>query len=217
MGVAIQGVFPGRVLTPPLPQVPREAPREPPGRAAERAALEMQRQNRGYRLVESDEEEEGPSPARDHARDHAQDEPRPRRRHLRRRRRSESPPEAAAAPPSPPPPPEPPEEPEEEWEASERERLRDLRERDAFAERLSPSSRNAPAGNPRAAEVLPPGIPELRKRSHRDYPFDAVTSIPELRKRSRREYLAKREREKLEELELEIQDEELLFGEEALS
>ncbi|XP_058713271.1 pre-mRNA-splicing factor ATP-dependent RNA helicase DHX16, partial [Poecile atricapillus] len=41
--------------------------------------------------------------------------------------------------------------------------------------------------------------------------------IPELRKRSRREYLAKREREKLEELELEIQDEEQLFGEETLS
>ncbi|KAM3654679.1 LOW QUALITY PROTEIN: pre-mRNA-splicing factor ATP-dependent RNA helicase DHX16-like, partial [Ammospiza maritima maritima] len=41
--------------------------------------------------------------------------------------------------------------------------------------------------------------------------------IPELRKRSRREYLAKREREKLEELEQEIQDEELLFGEEALT
>lgn len=41
----------------------------------------------------------------------------------------------------PPPPPqtratEPPEEPEAEWEASERERLRDLEERDAFAERL---------------------------------------------------------------------------------
>ncbi|XP_030826468.1 LOW QUALITY PROTEIN: pre-mRNA-splicing factor ATP-dependent RNA helicase DHX16 [Camarhynchus parvulus] len=41
--------------------------------------------------------------------------------------------------------------------------------------------------------------------------------IPELRKRSRREYLAKREREKLEELEQEIQDEELLFGEERLT
>ena len=32
--------------------------------------------------------------------------------------------------------PEPSEEPEAEWEASERERLRDLEERDAFAERL---------------------------------------------------------------------------------
>ncbi|XP_014117674.1 PREDICTED: putative pre-mRNA-splicing factor ATP-dependent RNA helicase DHX16 [Pseudopodoces humilis] len=166
-------------------KVPREAPREPPGRAAERAALELQRQNRGYRLVESDEE--GPGPAQDHA----QDEPRPRRRHLRRRRRSESPPEAPAASPPPPPAGEAPEEPEEEWEASERERLRDLRERDAFAERL--------------------------RRRDRDRGARGDSKIPELRKRSRREYLAKREREKLEELELEIEDEERLFGEETLS
>ncbi|XP_065510937.1 pre-mRNA-splicing factor ATP-dependent RNA helicase DHX16 isoform X3 [Caloenas nicobarica] len=41
--------------------------------------------------------------------------------------------------------------------------------------------------------------------------------VPELRKRSRREYLAKREQDKLEELEAEIQDEEQLFGEESLS
>ncbi|XP_072703990.1 pre-mRNA-splicing factor ATP-dependent RNA helicase DHX16-like isoform X3 [Ciconia boyciana] len=41
--------------------------------------------------------------------------------------------------------------------------------------------------------------------------------VPELRKKSRREYLAKRERDKLEELEAEIADEEYLFGEEALT
>ncbi|KAM4754857.1 LOW QUALITY PROTEIN: pre-mRNA-splicing factor ATP-dependent RNA helicase DHX16 [Cyanocitta cristata] len=187
-------------------KVPREAPREPPGRAAERAALELQRQNRGYRLVESDEE--GPGPAQDHT----QDEPRPRRRHLRRRRRSESPPEAAAASPSPPPAAEPHEEPEEEWEASERERLRDLQERDAFAERLRRRDRERDRGarsNNKAYE-------EAQKRL-KIAEEDQKAMIPELRKRSRREYLAKREREKLEELELEIQDEELLFGEDSLS
>ncbi|EOA93952.1 Putative pre-mRNA-splicing factor ATP-dependent RNA helicase DHX16 [Anas platyrhynchos] len=41
--------------------------------------------------------------------------------------------------------------------------------------------------------------------------------VPELRKKSRREYLAKRERDKLEELEAEIADEEYLFGEETLT
>uniref|UniRef100_A0A8C3UGP1 RNA helicase n=1 Tax=Catharus ustulatus TaxID=91951 RepID=A0A8C3UGP1_CATUS len=187
-------------------KVPREAPREPPGRAAERAALELQRQNRGYRLVESDEE--GPSPAQDHA----QDEPRPRRRHLRRRRRSEGfwgpqthlCPSPRAA--------EPPEEPEEEWEASERERLRDLRERDAFAEWV---------GFGGVPPFLTPFSPlqayeEAQKRL-KMAEEDQKALIPELRKRSRREYLAKREREKLEELELEIQDEEFLFGEESLS
>ncbi|XP_031950304.1 pre-mRNA-splicing factor ATP-dependent RNA helicase DHX16 isoform X2 [Corvus moneduloides] len=187
-------------------KVPREAPREPPGRAAERAALELQRQNRGYRLVESDEE--GPGPAQDHA----QDEPRPRRRHLRRRRRSESPPEAAPASPSPPPAAEPREEPEEEWEASERERLRDLQERDAFAERLRRRDRERDRG----ARTNNKAYEEAQKRL-KIAEEDQKAMIPELRKRSRREYLAKREREKLEELELEIQDEELLFGEDSLS
>ncbi|KAM6993486.1 LOW QUALITY PROTEIN: pre-mRNA-splicing factor ATP-dependent RNA helicase DHX16 [Passerculus sandwichensis] len=189
-------------------KVPREAPREPPGRAAERAALELQRQNRGYRLVESDEEE-GPGPARG---DRAQDEPRPRRRHLRRRHRSESPPESpAAAEPSPPPPPKPPEEPEEEWEASERERLRDLRERDAFAERLRRRDRDRDRGAKGGSKAYEEAQKRLKMAEE-----EQKALIPELRKRSRREYLA-REREKLEELEQEIQDEELLFGEEALT
>ncbi|KAM7026324.1 pre-mRNA-splicing factor ATP-dependent RNA helicase DHX16 [Acridotheres tristis] len=181
-------------------------PGSPPGARAERAALELQRQNRGYRLVESDEE--GPGPAQDHA----QDEPRPRRRHLRRRRRSESPPEATTASPSPPPAPEPPEEPEEEWEASERERLRDLRERDAFAERLRRRDRQRERGARGDSKAYEEAQKRLKMAEE-----DQKALIPELRKRSRREYLAKREREKLEELELEIQDEELLFGEDSLS
>nr|XP_054510160.1 pre-mRNA-splicing factor ATP-dependent RNA helicase DHX16 [Agelaius phoeniceus] len=189
-------------------KVPREAPREPPGRAAERAALELQRQNRGYRLVESDEEEAGPGPAHP---DHAQNEPRPRRRHLRRRHRSESPPETPPAAPEPPPAPE---EPEEEWEASERERLRDLRERDAFAERLRRRDRDR--DRDRGARGDPKAYEEAQKRL-KMAEEEQRALIPELRKRSRREYLAKREREKLEELEQEIQDEELLFGEEALT
>ena len=41
--------------------------------------------------------------------------------------------------------------------------------------------------------------------------------VPELRKKSRREYLAKREREKLEDLEAELADEEFLFGDVELS
>lgn len=41
--------------------------------------------------------------------------------------------------------------------------------------------------------------------------------MPELRKKSRREYLAKREREKLEDLEAELADEEFLFGDVELS
>nr|KAF6504669.1 DEAH-box helicase 16 [Rousettus aegyptiacus] len=46
---------------------------------------------------------------------------------------------------------------------------------------------------------------------------DRKAMVPELRKKSRREYLAKREREKLEDLEAELADEEFLFGDVELS
>ncbi|XP_075594443.1 pre-mRNA-splicing factor ATP-dependent RNA helicase DHX16 [Balearica regulorum gibbericeps] len=196
-------------------KVPRDAPREPPGRAAERAALELQRRSQGYRLVDSDEE--GPGPAHSSAPSHgsahsAPDASRRRRRHLRRRR-SESP-EASSPSPTSPPAPEPPEEPEAEWEASERERLRDLEERDAFAERLRRRDRD------RTRTVLTrpdaKAYEEAQKRL-KVAEEDQKTMVPELRKKSRREYLAKRERDKLEELEAEIADEEYLFGEEALT
>ncbi|XP_031203109.1 pre-mRNA-splicing factor ATP-dependent RNA helicase DHX16 [Mastomys coucha] len=46
---------------------------------------------------------------------------------------------------------------------------------------------------------------------------DRKAIVPELRKKSRREYLAKRAREKLEDLEAELADEEVLFGDVELS
>ncbi|NWZ60431.1 DHX16 helicase, partial [Haliaeetus albicilla] len=105
-------------------------------------------------------------------------------------------------------------EPEAEWEASERERLRDLEERDAFAERLRRRDRD------RTRTVLArpdaKAYEEAQKRL-KVAEEDQKTMVPELRKKSRREYLAKRERDKLEELEAEIADEEYLFGEEALT
>ncbi|XP_074990677.1 pre-mRNA-splicing factor ATP-dependent RNA helicase DHX16 [Calonectris borealis] len=196
-------------------KVPREAPREPPGRAAERAARELQRRSQGYRLVDSDDE--GPGPAPSSASSHGSapsmaDASHRRRRHLRRCR-SESP-EASSPSPPPPPAPEPPEEPEAEWEASERERLRDLEERDAFAERLRRRDRD------RTRTVLSrpdaKAYEEAQKRL-KVAEEDQKILVPELRKKSRREYLVKRERDKLEELEAEIADEEYLFGEEALT
>uniref|UniRef100_A0A674HGV6 RNA helicase n=1 Tax=Taeniopygia guttata TaxID=59729 RepID=A0A674HGV6_TAEGU len=112
---------------------------------------------------------------------------------------------------------EPPEEPEEEWEASERERLRDLRERDAFAERLRRRDRQRDRGARGDSKVGLGALGGSGRGLGGIWEGFEGSWIPELRKRSRREYLAKREREKLEELEQEIQDEELLFGEEALT
>ncbi|XP_063174951.1 pre-mRNA-splicing factor ATP-dependent RNA helicase DHX16 isoform X7 [Chroicocephalus ridibundus] len=192
-------------------KVPREAPREPPGRAAERAARELQRRSQGYRLVESDDEAAGPAPA--HGSAPATADPTPRRRRHLRRRRSESP---EASSPSPPhiPAADPTEEPEAEWEASERERLRDLEERDAFAERLRRRDRD------RTRNVLTRPDAKAYEEAQKRLKIaeeDQKTMVPELRKKSRREYLAKREKDKLEELEAEIADEEYLFGEETLT
>ncbi|XP_054039849.1 pre-mRNA-splicing factor ATP-dependent RNA helicase DHX16 isoform X2 [Rissa tridactyla] len=192
-------------------KVPREAPREPPGRAAERAARELQRRSQGYRLVESDDEAAGPAPA--HGSAPATADPTPRRRRHLRRRRSESP---EASSPSPPhiPAADPTEEPEAEWEASERERLRDLEERDAFAERLRRRDRD------RTRSVLTRPDAKAYEEAQKRLKIaeeDQKTMVPELRKKSRREYLAKREKDKLEELEAEIADEEYLFGEETLT
>ncbi|CAM9107743.1 unnamed protein product [Bubo scandiacus] len=195
-------------------KVPREASREPPGRAAQRAAQELHRRSQGYRLVDSDDEGAGPAPSSAPSQGSAPSaaDASRRRRHLRRRR-SESPEASSPSPPTPPAP-DPPEEPEAEWEASERERLRDLEERDAFAERLRRRDRD------RTRSVLARPDAKAYEEAQKRLKIaeeDQKTMVPELRKKSRREYLAKREREKLEELEAEIADEEYLFGEEALT
>ncbi|MBV99006.1 putative pre-mRNA-splicing factor ATP-dependent RNA helicase DHX16, partial [Eschrichtius robustus] len=57
----------------------------------------------------------------------------------------------------------------------------------------------------------------LRKKHIMAFCPISMYLVPELRKKSRREYLAKREREKLEDLEAELVDEEFLFGDVELS
>ena len=42
---------------------------------------------------------------------------------------------------------------------------------------------------------------------------DRKKAVPDIRKQSRREYLSKRGRDKLDDLDAEVQDEEFLFGE----
>ncbi|KAM4643572.1 LOW QUALITY PROTEIN: pre-mRNA-splicing factor ATP-dependent RNA helicase DHX16-like [Amazona ochrocephala] len=192
-------------------KVPREA-RPEPRRAAERAARELQRsRSQGYRLVESDDEGAGPAPSPAPPSGSAPSASR-HRRHLRRRR-SESPPEAPSPSPSPPPrAPDPPEEPEAEWEASERERLRIWRNRDAFAERLRRRDRSRTVLARPDAKAYEEAQKRLKVAEE-----DQKTLVPGAAEEIPPEYLAKRERDKLEELEAEIADEEQLFGEEALS
>jgi len=59
--------------------------------------------------------------------------------------------------------------------------------------------------------ILRQAYDEARQRLHKETE-DRKVIVPELRKQSRRDYLRKRQAEKLEDLELEIDEEEYYFG-----
>ncbi|XP_038624521.1 pre-mRNA-splicing factor ATP-dependent RNA helicase DHX16 isoform X1 [Tachyglossus aculeatus] len=206
-------------------KVPRKVLAERPARAAERAALALQEKNKAYRLLE-DSEDSGPETQSAGA--PAAPSASRKKRHLRRRRRREEEEEedeeerereaagraeksragGSRAPTGEK------AESEDEWERSERERLRDLEERDAFAQRVRQRDKD------RTRNVLERSDKKAYEEAQKRLKMaeeDQKTMIPELRKKSRREYLAKREREKLEDLEAELADEEFLFGDQRLS
>ncbi|XP_043352564.1 pre-mRNA-splicing factor ATP-dependent RNA helicase DHX16 isoform X1 [Dermochelys coriacea] len=190
-------------------QIPRSAPQERPARVAEREALAMQQKNRSYQLLEDSEEEEGEGAAapgskrRPEQRKHKK-----RRKHLRRKQEEASEEENEAERE-----PEPSlagKDSEDEWDRSERERLQDLEERDAFAERVKRKDKE------KTRNILERSDKKAYEEAQKRLKMaeeDKKTMIPELRKKSRWEYLAKRERDKLEDLEAEIVDEEHLFSE----
>ncbi|KAL5524511.1 hypothetical protein ACEPAF_9651 [Sanghuangporus sanghuang] len=102
--------------------------------------------------------------------------------------------------------------PEQEAERKERERLRDLEERDAFAERMRDrdkdktkkviEDRSSTKGA--AAEAV-------KRRQLADDTLARVAALPSLRERSRQDYLSKRELQQIELLRKEIADDEALF------
>lgn len=104
---------------------------------------------------------------------------------------------------------------EDEFDKIERERIRDLEERDALAQRLiqrdKDKQRNKIVGksDKRAFEEAAKRLAQEAK--------DKEKVIPELRKESRRKYLAKRKEDKLLELADDIADDDYLFDEEDLT
>uniref|UniRef100_A0A4W4H1Z1 RNA helicase n=1 Tax=Electrophorus electricus TaxID=8005 RepID=A0A4W4H1Z1_ELEEL len=190
-------------------KVPKKQVIEKPARAIERQAIEMERKNKTYTLLEdSDCDEETPREMGKEKKSKEKDRGK-KRKHLRQKR-DESPsstsPEPKKAVKE--------EEEEEEWEKEERERLQDLEERDAFAERVKKrdkeNTRHILERNDKKA------YEEAQKRL-KMAEDDQKKMLPELRKQSRWAYLAKREEEKLEDLEAEIVDEEYLFSNEKLT
>uniref|UniRef100_A0A7N5ZY69 RNA helicase n=1 Tax=Anabas testudineus TaxID=64144 RepID=A0A7N5ZY69_ANATE len=179
--------------------IPHKQVVEKASRAIERQAIEMERKNRTYTLLEDSdsdgdlvkEKQKGKKKSKDKDREN-------KRKHIRQKKESESSKE----------------EEEEEWEKEERERLQDIEERDAFAARVREKDKDKTRNIAERTDKKAYEEAQKRLKMAED---DQKNMLPELRKRSRWDYLKKREAEKLEDLEAEIHDEEYLFSKEDLS
>uniref|UniRef100_A0A8C9Y2Z0 RNA helicase n=1 Tax=Sander lucioperca TaxID=283035 RepID=A0A8C9Y2Z0_SANLU len=194
-------------------KIPRKQVVEKPARAMEREAIEMDRKNRTYTLLEDSdsdgdaviEKQKGKKKSKDKDRGN-------RRKHIRQKKESESSSEDEASkrgssgqgehkslnk-----------EDEEEEWEKEERERQHDIEERDAFAERVKQKDKDKTRNITERTDKKAYEEAQKRLKMAED---DQKNMLPELRKRSRWDYLKKREAEKLEDLEAEIKDDEYLF------
>ncbi|XP_048882919.1 pre-mRNA-splicing factor ATP-dependent RNA helicase DHX16 isoform X2 [Brienomyrus brachyistius] len=197
-------------------KIPQKQTAEKPARAVERQALELEKKNRTYTLLE-DSDSGGEVVVQKGEKKKDNDRGR-KRKHLRKKR-EESPSSSeeekskskmtAAEQEVPGKKEEEEEEEEEEWEKEERERLQDLEERDAFAERVKLKDKD------KTRHILERNDKKAYEEAQKRLKMaeeDQKQMIPELRKQSRWKYLEKREAEKLEDLEAEIADEEYLFS-----
>ncbi|XP_046403500.1 pre-mRNA-splicing factor ATP-dependent RNA helicase DHX16 [Ischnura elegans] len=94
----------------------------------------------------------------------------------------------------------------------EKERLRDIRERDEFADRLKRKDAERQLAYKRSK-----GVHEEAARRLEHEAKDREKIIPKLREESRRKYLEKRKEDKVAELEADIIDDEYLFEDEILT
>lgn len=200
-------------------KIPRKQVVEKPARAMEREAIEMDRKNRTYTLLEDSDSDGDAVMEKQKGKKKSKDKDRGnKRKHIRQKKESESSSEDEA-----------PkrgnlgqgdqkslkkEEEEEEWEKEERERQQDIEERDAFAERVKQKDKDKTRNIAERTDKKAYEEAQKRLKMAED---DQKNMLPELRKRSRWEYLKKREAEKLEDLEEEIKDDEYLFHTEELT
>ncbi|XP_030250700.1 pre-mRNA-splicing factor ATP-dependent RNA helicase DHX16 isoform X1 [Sparus aurata] len=201
-------------------KIPRKQVVEKPARAMEREAIEMDKRNRTYTLLEDSESEEDTVREKQKGKKKSKDKDKGnKRKHIRQKKDSESSSEEEA-----------PkrgnssqvdnksdkigEEEEEEWEKEERERQQDIEERDAFAERVKQKDKDKTRNITERTDKKAYEEAQKRLKLAED---DQKNMLPELRKRSRWDYLKKRESEKLEDLEAEIHDDEYLFSTDELT
>ncbi|XP_077577302.1 pre-mRNA-splicing factor ATP-dependent RNA helicase DHX16 [Stigmatopora nigra] len=198
-------------------KIPRKQVVEKASRVMERQAIEMDRKNRTYTLLDdSDSAEDVVAEKQRGSKKKSKDKDKgSKRKNIRRKKDSDSSSEeevpvsrarssqsdTAAVKKN--------EEEEEEWEKEERERLQDIEQRDAFAERIKQRDKEKTRNIGERTDKKAYEEAQKRLKLAED---DKKNMLPELRKQSRREYLKKREEEKLEDLEAEIVDEEYLFA-----
>ncbi|XP_063236844.1 pre-mRNA-splicing factor ATP-dependent RNA helicase DHX16 [Bacillus rossius redtenbacheri] len=101
-------------------------------------------------------------------------------------------------------------------DSTEKERLKDLRERDEFADRLKNKDKDKTRNVAHQSFSEKSAYEEAAKRLKLEAQ-DREKIIPKLRVESRRKYLEKRKEDKVAELEADIIDDEFLFQEEVLS
>uniref|UniRef100_A0A3Q3FST6 Pre-mRNA-splicing factor ATP-dependent RNA helicase DHX16 n=1 Tax=Labrus bergylta TaxID=56723 RepID=A0A3Q3FST6_9LABR len=189
-------------------KIPRKQVVEKPARAMEREAIEMDRRNRTYTLLE-DSDSDGEE-VKEKQKDKKKNKDKGnKRKHIRRKKESESSSEDENKSVK-----KDEEEEEEEWEKEERERQQDIEERDAFAERVKLKDKDKTRNITERTDKK--AYEEAQKRL-KMAEEDQKNMLPELRKRSRWDYLKKREEEKLEDLEAEIRDDEYLFSTDELT
>ncbi|KAM6994732.1 pre-mRNA-splicing factor ATP-dependent RNA helicase DHX16 isoform 1-T1 [Tautogolabrus adspersus] len=200
-------------------KIPRKQVVEKPARAMEREAIEMDRKNRTYTLLEDSDSDGEEVKEKQKGKKKDKDKGN-KRKHIRQKKASESSSEDEAAKggssgqrenksvkkDE--------EEEEEEWEKEERERQHDIEERDAFAERVKLKDKDKTRNITERTDKK--AYEEAQKRL-KMAEEDQKNMLPELRKRSRWDYLKKREEEKLEDLEAEIRDDEYLFSTDELN
>ncbi|XP_037082662.1 LOW QUALITY PROTEIN: pre-mRNA-splicing factor ATP-dependent RNA helicase DHX16-like [Pollicipes pollicipes] len=186
-------------------RVPRAAAAPPPQRAREAALADVYRRNQQYRLLSDDDEDEEAGAAATTAK------PAKRRKHIRKRKTSSS---SDSAPDDRPQggasgaPQDGATSSEDELEREEKERIKDLAERDAFSERIK--KRDKDKTRKVAEKSDKRGFEEAAKRLRLEAE-DRAKAVPKLRVESRRKYLSKRKEDKMTELEADIADDEYLF------
>ncbi|KAM3613919.1 uncharacterized protein V6R79_007063 [Siganus canaliculatus] len=200
-------------------KIPRKQVVEKPSRAMEREAIEMDRKNRTYTLLEDSDSDGDTVREKEKGKKKSKDKDKgSKRKHIRQKKESESSSEdetfsrrntAQSEHKS-----VKKEDEEEEWEKEERERQLDIEERDAFAERVKQKDKDKTRNITERTDKKAYEEAQKRLKMAED---DQKNMLPELRKRSRWEYLKKRESEKLEDLEAEIKDDEYLFSKEDLT